>query len=99
MADVFEFPARHAPRAHADGGMFALQGLDAGHLIGRHHTFALFEQGLRLKIELRDIGHFLIGGLIGLGIEPIPASRRLELGLIVKNARHGAQKSSRQSPV
>ena len=96
MTLVFEFAALYSPWSHGDGGMFALQGLDAGHLIGRHHPLTGLSQRLGFKVERGEISHFLICRLIWFRVEPIAASMRLEIDLILKNDRHGARKWSRQ---
>ena len=92
MTQVFEVAALHSTRTHGNRGVFALQGLDTAHLIGRHHAFTGFQQSLGFKIEIGKIGHLLIGHLIGLGGEPVAASMWFEIDLILKNDRHGARK-------
>src|SRR5918994_5562991 len=99
MTVVFEFAAFHSTWAHGNRGRFTLQGLDAGHLVGRHHAFAYIKEGIGLQVELGDLGKFLVRRLIGLSVEPIAASMRFELELILKNDRHGARKWSRQGRV
>src|SRR5688572_28535692 len=99
MTVVFEFTAFRPPRSHRNRGMFPFQGLDAGHLVGRHHAFAYLKEGLGLQVQLGDIGEYLIGRLIGLSVEPIAASMRYELDLILKNDPPGARKWSRQCRV
>jgi hypothetical protein len=79
--------------------MFTLQGLNPSHLVGGHDTLSCCEQGLRLQIQASHIGHFLIGGLIRRAIEPVTTPVRFEVDLILKNARRGARKWSRQCPV
>jgi hypothetical protein len=66
MTEVFEFAALDAPWPHGNGGMFARESLNAGHLISAHHTFTRLEQGWRLKVKIGEVGHLLIGGFIGL---------------------------------
>jgi hypothetical protein len=78
--------------AHRDGGMFALQRLDPCHVVRREHPLAGLQQSWSLLIERGDVCHFLIRSLIRLGIEPVAAFVGLQLGLILKNARHGARK-------
>jgi hypothetical protein len=87
------------PRFHEPGGMFALQRLDAGHFVRRQYPLTGFYQGGRLPVQRGQVGHFHIGQRIRFRIEPIATLVRLEIGLIVKNARHGAWRWSRQCRV
>jgi hypothetical protein len=98
-SEIFELPPLRATWSHGDGGMFALQGWDPGHRIGGHHPFTRCTQGLGVQGQGSDIRHFRIGGLIRLGVQPIPTPVRLELGLICKNDRHGARRWSGPSHV
>ena len=88
-----------AARPHGNGGMFALQRLDPGHFVSREHPLAGRQQGWGLRIEGGQVRHLLLGQGIRLGIEPVAAFVGLDLGLILKNDRHGARRWSRQSHV
>jgi hypothetical protein len=49
-----------------------------------------------LRVQRRQVSHFLLGQGLRLGIEPRATLVRFEIGLILKNARHGAWRSSQQ---
>jgi hypothetical protein len=74
--------------------MFALQRLDASHCIRREYPLASGQQGWRLRVQRGQVGHFLLGQGIRFCIEPGAALVWFEIGLILKNARHGVPRWS-----
>ena len=72
------------------GGVQALQGLDAGLLLRAHALHAVLGQRVRLLVHLAYRRH-LCGTrlrILRLGVEPVRYSLRWHIDLMVKNAPH-----------
>ncbi len=68
----------------------AFPGRNAGHLIGTDDVSPFDEQLRRLLVEIADDFDLLAKGVgvIGVCIKPVSTPMGLELGLLLKNARH-----------
>ncbi len=85
------FPTLGAAGAHRPGRGGAFEGLDAGQLVGAGDVAAQRLQHGGIGVDRADGRHLLSEGLrillLGLGVEPVAATVRLQLGLAPKNAR------------
>ncbi|OLE68065.1 MAG: hypothetical protein AUI36_05775 [Cyanobacteria bacterium 13_1_40CM_2_61_4] len=89
MPNVFILGALDHAWLHGQGGRGALQGLDPRLLICADDVAPLLGEGWRLLIDLTYRRH-LVGkhlGISGLRVEPVLDPMRLQIGLILKNAR------------
>ena len=102
MAAVLVFAAFRAPWAHGLGRRSTLQGLNTGHLVS---TDDMTAQGFqhwgvgvdRTKgLDRLGKGDWILG--LGLGVEPIAATMRLEIGLDLKNVRPTVARWRSQCP-
>ncbi len=94
MPLVLEFAPLRPPWPHGESGVFALKRLNAGHLIDRERPFAGFQQLCRLRVETGQISDLGLRLRVGFAVEPVAALMRLQLDLILKNARRVARRSS-----
>ena len=91
VADVLVLAALGATGAQRFRRRGAFERLDAGHLVGAGDVAAERLQHRRVgvgrayRLHLRREG--LRIGLLGLGIEPVAAAMRLQIGLHLRNAR------------
>ncbi len=88
-------------RLHGLGRRDPFERLDAGHLIDAHGVDPVLGQlRSRLIARANDLDLRPKGvGVVRLGVEPIPAQMRLQVGLILKNARLVGLRSTRRSRV
>ena len=83
MSFIFKLLVFAQPGLHRQGGMGALEGLDAGLFIGTDHVGALLVKEGRFLIEMTDVAD---GGVKGVGIffalvmKPIAYPMRFEIG-------------------
>lgn len=91
MTDVVELPAFDVAWLRGQGLAVPFKGLSPGFLIDTHHVDALGIVGFRFPMQLAERCH-LFGKHLPIshgGMFPLPASVRLEDGVLVKNARCG----------
>lgn len=86
MPEVVELPTLDMACLHRQGLAIALECLDTWFLIDTDHMRALIVLGFRCGMQLTDGGRLLTEGLpvVNVGVLPIAASMRLELGLLLK---------------
>jgi hypothetical protein len=89
MADVFELTPLNLARLQGQTGVFAFQGLYAGHFIQAFDTLALFCQGWRLVIQRIDVMDFVLKLAVMLGGEPVTVQVRFDLGIFLKDVPRG----------
>lgn len=96
MTDVFELTPFDLARLQGQTGVFAFQGLHAGHFIQAFDALALFCQGWRAVIQCIDVMDFVLKLGIMLGGEPVTVQVRFDLGLFLKVAPRGGVRWTRQ---
>jgi len=92
VAHILELLPFNLTRRHAQGRVFALQGLYAAQLIDADHLLTLFRQFWRLPIQCVDVLYFLIKLLIEYRRQPVSDQMRFEIALFLKaSPRVGAR--------
>lgn len=80
VADVLELTPLHPAGFHGQRGVLALQGLNAGLLIGAHHPHPLLMEFLSLSVDIADGSCFLVEAFRVLGSaarQPVARQMRL----------------------
>jgi len=102
VADVLVFAAFGAAGAHGLGGCRAFERLEAGHLVGADHMTAEGFQHRGVGVgRTNGLDGLSEGGRVrrlGLGVEPVAAPVRLELGLHLKSVRPNGARWWRRCP-
>ncbi len=101
MPLVFKLATFLSPHAHWLGWCDTFEGLDAGHFVTAHDMATQGVQQRCIGVECTD-GLDLLGegervNRLGLGVQPVAGTMRLELGLLLKSDRLNAANWPRQA--
>src|SRR4030095_11224111 len=91
---VLEFATLNSSGPQGERRVFALERLNAGHLMDRERPFASSEQLCRLRIETGQISDLGLCLRVGFAVEPGATLMRLQFDLILKTARRVAPRSA-----
>ena len=86
MANVLELPPLDMTRRQGQAGVFALQRLHAGQLVGAHDVLSRRGTGRGVMVECTDPGHLRVELLIGGRRQPVADPMRLEVPLLSSRA-------------